>query len=201
MPNTSTNWEVMIDTPRPEADRSELSETVARAISDNGRVEVEMMRSSGEYIISVYESNHYEYYPEYENGEFIDHALAAHVRPSDNGTGWATTWGEGVELFTNALTSIERDNKWLSDPLTTDKSEFISVDLEVAADQLRALKDDRGNDSRAIITPEEPPTDSELDTLRDVAVEHDFHDLATVCSLRNEYQLETVYMNAFEMVV
>lgn len=201
MPNTSTNWDVMIDSPDPNTERNSNYVLVARAISDNGRVEVEMIRQNGEYIISVYESHHYEYYPEYENGEFIDHVLAAHVRPSDNGTGWATTWSEGVELFTNTLTSIERDNKWLSESLTATKSEFITVDLEAAANQLRALKDDRGTNSRAIITPEEPPSDSKLDTLRDMALEHDFHDLATVCSLRNEYQLETVYMNAFEMVV
>lgn len=201
MPNTSTNWEVMIDTPRPEADRSALSETVARAISDNGRVEVEMMLNDGEYIISVYESNHYEYYPEYENGEFIDHALAAHVRPSNNGTGWATTWGEGVELFTNALTSIERDNKWLSDPLTADKSEFITVDLETAANQLREMVDKHGDGTFSAVTPTEPPTDEQLDKLVDAALEHDKDELASVFSLRNEYQLETVYMNAFEMVV
>lgn len=192
MANTTTNWEVRI------AD----DQTGARAVSDNGRVAVEMEKftEGGDvvYPISVYESYHYQYRPRYNDGEFIDHSLVAHVRPTDHGSGWAESWGVAVELFVNTLTSIERDQKWVSEPVTAPVREFVDFNIEVAAREFNNLLAQYVNDELGMIHQERLPDSDGRDVIRELAVENKFNKLATVVGVGNELDVEELYIETFE---
>ena len=191
MANTTTNWEVRI------AD----DQTGARAVSDNGRVEVEMEKftEGGDvvYPISVYESYHYQYHPRYNDGEFIDHSLVAHVRPTDHGSGWAESWVVAVELFVNALTSIERDQKWLSEPVTEPVCGFVDFDIGVAAKEFNTLLAQYANDELDMVHKERLPDEDECDVIRELAVEHEYHKLATVVGVGDGLAIEELYIETF----
>lgn len=204
MANTTTNWEILLAPGQNDHDSESYGAMkVAHAISDNGRVEVEMIRDdnddgSSDFIISVYESYTYNYYPKNEHGEFIDHDVVANVRPSDNGTGWANSWSEGVELFMNALTSIERDNKWLSEPLMANKNRFLNAEMSTAAEQFSALLTDHGDDELSMIEVKSPPSDDDLDVVSELAIEHGYNDLAAIIGTRDEYDVESLYIQTFD---
>lgn len=204
MPNTTTDWDVTISNEIDEHHpNSPIYFKVAHALSSNGRVEVGVTRDDSEdgcdYIITVYESDTYMYYISDGNpvGEFVDHDAVAHVYPSDAEEGWATSWSEAVELFTNALTSIERDNKWLSDPLTADRKEYFNFHMFDAGIEFESLLTEYGDDELSMVEKETPPSDDVLDLIHEKAVENNFSNLAAVIEIGGEEEVESLYEETF----
>ena len=133
--NTGHDWTVRGGKPE---NSDEDAPRCLRARSPNGRVIVEVDQSVGQfrdpfkretrkgthYPVSVYESTHYDYFPQHDDGEFISHELVAHVRPSTNGQGWAPSYSVARNLLLNAVLAIEADGKWISGAVDDPEHEF-----------------------------------------------------------------------------
>ncbi len=149
--NTGYNWTMRGGAPQTSGKQDRV--LVAR--SPCGRVEVEVHQDVGgfwnplssdheegtHYIVSVYASNSYTYYPQHDDGEWTDYELVAHLRPSNNGQGWAPSFSVARNLVLNGVIAIEEKDKWISGSLNDSHREFVnpSMSEEEALKQLRGM--------------------------------------------------------------
>lgn len=160
--NTTHDWTIHGN--RPEKDGRQNRILTAR--SPCGRIEIEVHQDEGyfwnptkgereegtHFIVSVYESQYYNYHPKYDDGEWIEHELVAHLRPTTTGQGWAPTYDIARNLVINGILSIEKDDKWISGSLSDSHREYVHphMDKETVICELRGMFRATGTDTDTV---------------------------------------------------